>query len=68
MKFKDLVALYEQKKSKCGIETYKHISELLEEAKTIHKTDWTQKPTPNGDHEQFWRAFKGKNLEKNSSI
>ena len=64
MKFKDLVALYEQKKLECGIETYKHISELLEEAKVIHKKDWTKKPTPNGDHEQSWRAFKGKNLEK----
>lgn len=64
MKFKDLVALYEQKKSKYGIETYKHISELLEEAKVIHKKDWMKKPTPNGDHEQSWRAFKGKNLEK----
>ena len=64
MKFKDLVELYEQKKSKFGIETYKHISELLEEAKVIHKKDWMKKPTPNGDHEQSWRAFKGKNLEK----
>jgi type II restriction enzyme len=64
VKFKDLIALYEQKKSKCGIETYKHISELLEEAKVIHKKDWMKKQTPNGDHEQSWRAFKGKNLEK----
>jgi type II restriction enzyme len=64
MKFKDLVDLYEKKKLKCGIETYKHISELLTEAKIIHKKDWTKKPTPNGDHEQSWRAFKGKNLEK----
>jgi type II restriction enzyme len=36
----------------------------LEEAKEIHKRDWIKKPTPNGDHEQSWRAFKGKNLEK----
>lgn len=64
MRFKDLVEFYEQKKSKFGIETYKHISELLEEAKVIHKKDWLKKPTPNGDHEQSWRAFKGKNLEK----
>lgn len=64
MKFKDIVALYEQKKSKCGIETYKHISELLEEAKILHKKDWLKNPTPKKDHEQSWKGFKGKNLEK----
>lgn len=64
MKFKDIMALYEKKKLECGIETYKHISELLKEAKAIHKEDWMKKPTPNKDHEQSWRAFKGKNLEK----
>lgn len=64
MKFKDLIALYETKKSKYGTSAYKHISELLEEAKELHKKDWLKKPTPNKDHEQSWRAFKGKNLEK----
>ena len=47
-----------------GADAYKHISELLEEAKELHKKDWIQKPTPDKDHEQSWRAFKGKNLEK----
>jgi type II restriction enzyme len=47
-----------------GIETYRHISELLDEAKELHKKDWMQNPTPDNDHEQSWRAFKGKNLEK----
>jgi type II restriction enzyme len=64
MKFEDLKRLYLKKKTQLGSETYKHISELLEEAKEIHKKDWSKKPTPNGDHEQSWRAFKGKNLEK----
>lgn len=64
MKFTDLVNLYEGKKKKHGIDTYKHISKLLEEAKILHKRDWSKKPTANGDHEQSWRAFKGKNLEK----
>lgn len=64
MKFKDLVTLYEEKKAVHGVDAYKHISELLEEAKELHKKDWIQKPTPNKDHEQSWRAFKGKNLEK----
>lgn len=64
MRFKDLVTLYEKKKVVHGTDAYKHISELLEEAKELHKKDWIQKPTPNKDHEQSWRAFKGKNLEK----
>lgn len=64
MTFKDLLRLYEEKKEKYGIETYKHISALLSEAKEIHKRDWLKSPTPNKDHEQSWRAFKGKNLEK----
>jgi type II restriction enzyme len=62
--FKDLLRLYEDKKKKFGINTYKHISELLREAKEFHKHDWLKSPTPNKDHEQSWRAFKGKNLEK----
>jgi type II restriction enzyme len=64
MKFDDLKKLYLEKKERFGAETYKHISELLKEAKEIHKQDWSKHPTPNKDHEQSWRAFKGKNLEK----
>jgi type II restriction enzyme len=62
--FQDLIKLYEKKKALYGIETYRHISELLDEAKELHKKDWMQNPTPDNDHEQSWRAFKGKNLEK----
>jgi type II restriction enzyme len=64
MKFEDLINLYEKKKKKYGAETYKYISALLKEAKVIHKKDFMKKPTARGDHEQSWRAFKGKNLEK----
>src|SRR3990167_3377781 len=64
MKFEDLVKIYEEKKKKCEIDAYKHISEVLKEAKIMHKKDWQKTPTANGDHEQSWRAFKGKNLEK----
>jgi len=64
MKFEDLKDLYLKKKEQLGAETYKHISELLKEAKEIHKQDWLRHPTSDGDHEQSWRAFKGKNLEK----
>ncbi len=64
MKFEDLVELYEKKKKKYGKEAYKYISQILKEAKEIHKRDWEKRPTPNKDHEQSWRAFKGKNFEK----
>lgn len=64
MKFKDLLILYEKLKRQHGEKAYKYISNLLKEAKSIHKKDWEHSPTPNKDHEQSWRAFKGKNLEK----
>jgi len=64
MTYEDLEKLYDEKKKKFGLNAYKHVSELLIEAKEIHKQDWSKSPTPNGDHEQSWRAFKGKNLEK----
>ncbi len=64
MNFQNLVKLYEEKKKEFGLETYRHISNLLKEAKELHKKDWLKNPTANKDHEQSWRAFKGKNLEK----
>ena len=64
MNFEDLKKLYLQKKKQFRADTYKHISQLLKEAKEFHKKDWSKHPTPNRDHEQSWRAFKGKNLEK----
>ena len=64
MKFEDLKRLYLKKREQLGSETYKYISELLKEAKELHREDWLRNPTPNGDHEQSWRAFKGKNLER----
>ncbi len=64
MKFEDLIKLYEKKKARYGAEAFRYISQLLREAKELHKKDWLKSPTPNKDHEQSWRAFKGKNLEK----
>nr|MBC7244464.1 DNA modification methylase [Chloroflexota bacterium] len=64
MRFSDLLNLYEKFKKKYREDAYKHISELLREAKIIHKQDWLKSQTPGKDHEQSWRAFKGKNLEK----
>ena len=64
MKLSDLIGMYDDKKRRFGVEAYKHVSELLAEAKAVHKRDFLRSPTPNSDHEQSWRAFKGKNLEK----
>ncbi|MGQ9848147.1 MAG: BsaWI family type II restriction enzyme [Bacteroidales bacterium] len=64
MNYNDLLKVYESFKEKYKGETYKYISKLLQEAKKIHKRDWEKSPTPGKDHEQSWRAFKGKNLEK----
>jgi len=59
MTIQDLIKIYETKKKKYGIEAYRHISNVLKEAKEQHGKDFT-----GDDHEQSWRAFKGKNLEK----
>lgn len=64
MKFEDLVKLYEKYEQKYRNEAYKHISELFDEAKKIHKKDWLKSPTPGKDHGQSWKPFKGHNLEK----
>jgi type II restriction enzyme len=64
LKFADLVKLYEEKRKIYGTGVYKHISELFEEAKQRHYEDWLKHPTTMNDHEQSWRAWKGKNLEK----
>lgn len=59
MTIKNLIKIYETKKEKYGAQAYRHISNVLKEAKEQHKKDFT-----GNDHEQSWRAFKGKNLEK----
>ena len=64
MKFKDLQVMYQEYKKKYESNAYKHMSELLIEAKEEHKKDWEKNPTEGGDHEQSWRAFKGKNMQK----
>jgi type II restriction enzyme len=72
MTINDLLEMYNVKKEKYGAEAYKYISKLMQEAKVIHKRFFqhsatAQKARAKGktpDHEQSWRAFKGKNLEK----
>ncbi len=72
MKLKDLVRQYEIKKNKYRNDAFKHISELFAEAKSEHKKEFLKSKTAEKarkegripDHEQSWRAFKGKNYEK----
>jgi type II restriction enzyme len=59
MNIDDLVKIYETKKAKHGAAAYRHVSNVLKEAKELHKRGFRGM-----DHEQSWRAFKGKNLEK----
>src|SRR3989338_3174953 len=59
MTIQDLIKIYDTKKKKHGAEAYRYISNVLKEAKEQHKKDFK-----GDDHEQSWRAFKGKNLEK----
>ena len=58
MTIQDLIKIYESKKAQYGVQAYRHISNVLSEAKEQHKKDFT-----GNDHEQSWKAFKGKNLE-----
>ncbi len=60
MKFQELIKLYEKIKAQYGTKAFRYISQLLREAKEIHKKDWLKSPTPNKDHGQSWRAFKVK--------
>lgn len=59
MDINDLIKIYEIKKQKYDIEAYRHVTEVLSEAKEQHKREFI-----GNDHEQSWRSFKGKNLEK----
>ena len=63
MKFEDLRDMYSEVQLIEGAEAYKTVSQLLRDAKERHKQDFLR-DKPDGDHEQSWRAFKGKNFEK----
>jgi len=70
--FKHLLQIYNEKKQLYGVHTYKYISKILSETKKLHKEYFMNSATAaktiasgrTPDHEQSWRAFKGKNLEK----
>ncbi len=63
MKFEDLKDMYSKTQLVEGEEAYKTVSQILQDAKELHKKDFLR-DKPNGDHEQSWRAFKGKNFER----
>lgn len=63
MDFTDLRDMYKQTLVMEGTKAYKSVSQLLRDAKERHKQDFL-KDKPDGDHEQSWKAFKGKNFEK----
>ena len=56
---KELIKFYEAHKKTHGQKAYKHISSILKRVKAKHKKGFKGR-----DHEQSWRAFKGKNFEK----
>jgi len=58
MNISDLIKIYEAKKAQYGPEAYRHISNVLMEAKEQHKKDFQ-----GVDHEQSWKGFKGNALE-----
>ncbi len=63
MKFEDLKDMYSDAQLVDGEEAYRSVSQILQYGKERHKQDFLRE-RPNGDHEQSWRAFKGKNFEK----
>lgn len=71
MKLKDLITMYDEIKKKEGDNAYKSITMMLKKAKKRHKKDFLNGKTAQNakkqgrtpDHEQSWKAFKGKNLE-----
>jgi len=64
MTSQDIIKLYEKYQEKYGVSAYKHISQVLKDAKAIHHHDFLRHPTPKKDHEQSWKGFKGSALEK----
>jgi type II restriction enzyme len=72
MTIEDLKRFYERKKTQYGENAYQQISKILAAAKEQHKVDFLQSKAAQQarsrgrepDHDQSWRAFKGKNLEK----
>ena len=58
----DVIKLFEKERAMRGVEAYRYVSKILKEAKELHRQHFLS--TGKIDHEQSWRAFKGKNLER----
>lgn len=58
----DVIKLFEKERAMRGVEAYRYVSKILKEAKELHRQYFLT--TGKKDHEQSWRAFKGKNLER----
>ncbi len=63
MNFDDLKDMYSRIQLVEGEGAYRLVSQILQDAKEHHRQDFLR-DKPDGDHEQSWRAFKGKNFEK----
>ena len=61
--FEDLMATYEEYEKKHGISALDLLSDILSKAKNMHREAYLHRK-PDGDADQSWRAFKGKNTEK----
>ena len=59
----DLIRLYDKKRDEYGKEAHRHTSAIMKEAKEQHRREFFRSGKKK-DHEQSWRAFKGKSLEK----
>jgi type II restriction enzyme len=57
----DVLELYDRAKQRHGAAAYRHISEILSQAKDFHKSAFLT--TGKKDHEQSWKSFKGKAVE-----
>jgi len=64
MTYQDIITLYERYKKIYKRDAYKYISKILREAKEIHHRDFLKNPSPQKDHEQSWKPFKGNALER----
>ena len=58
MNINDLITIYQAKKTKYGAAAYRHITNVLKEAKKQHEQEFK-----GVDHEQSWKVFKGNALE-----
>jgi type II restriction enzyme len=63
MDFEDLKKLYLKRRGQLGTDAYKHISELLKEAKKLHRQDWLKHPTPVKTMSKVGELLRGKILK-----